>query len=175
MLKPSFCFFLLAALLTACSSNDAPQIPYNKLPADHTKENLIKFDQQYMQLEDKEINHYVDSLHLKVQKTSEGIRYSIAKPGSSIKPKKGNKVSMVYTVSLFDGSSCEALTNKETTVEYGKGKLPIGMEKALSMLGVGGQGDFIIPAMLAYGVSGRDGCVPPYTPVRCTILLKNIE
>ncbi len=169
-----FIVFALVACLAACSSNDAPQIPANKLPVDHTKENLIEYNKQYMEYEDDEINKYIDSLHLQMDKASSGIRYKL-NLCSKVKPTPGSKVNITYSVSLLDGTSCPDLTNKTTTVEFGKGKLPVGFEIILGILGKGGSGDFIIPCMLAYGVSGRENCIPPYSPVRCSITLNNIE
>lgn len=170
-----FLLALLAVSLSACSSNDAPQIPANKLPVDHTKENLIEYNKQYVEFEDDEINHYIDSLHLKMEKTAEGIRYNIFKKGNGKNPVDGEKVDITYSVALLGGEHCNELTNRNTKVEMGKGKLPTGIEKAVSMLSTGGSGEFIIPALLAYGVSGRENCVPPYSPVRCTVTLNSIE
>ncbi len=161
--------------LSACGGNDAPQIPVNKLPVDHTKENLIEYNRQYVEFEDDEINNYTDSLQLKMNKTAEGLRYLVVKDGKGRKPVNGDVVTITYSVALLDGTTCPDLTNRQTKVEMGKGKLPVGLEKAVSMLAVGGNGDFIIPALLAYGVSGRDNCVPPYSPVRCSIVLNAIE
>ncbi len=170
-------FFVAFAFvgLVACSSNDAPQIPVNKLPVDHSKENLIEYNRQYVEFEDDEIKHYIDSLHLKMDKTSEGIRYAIDNRGGGRYPVDGDVVKLTYSVVLLDGTSCPELTNRQTKVEMGKGKLPIGLEKAVSMLAAGGKGDFIIPALLAYGVSGRENCVPPYSPIRCSVFLNSIE
>lgn len=165
----------VVVFLSACGGDDAPQIPANKLPVDHTKENLIEYNRQYVEFEDDEINHYIDSLQLKMNKTSEGIRYALSNKGTGSKPVDGDNVDITYSVSLLDGSACKELTNRHTKVEMGKGRLPVGIEKAVSMLDVGGRGDFIIPALLAYGVSGRDNCVPPYSPVRCSIVLNLIE
>lgn len=175
MVRRLFFSAFVAVLLSACGSNDAPQIPANKLPVDHTKENLIEYNRQYVEFEEDEINHYTDSLHLKMEKSPEGIRYTIIEKGNGRLPVDGQIVDITYSVALLNGEHCDELTNRHTKVEMGKGKLPTGIEKAVSMLSVGGRGDFIIPALLAYGVSGRDNCVPPYSPVRCTVVLNSIE
>lgn len=168
-------FLLLITLLHACGNGPVPQIPSNKMPPDHTKENLIEFNKQYVELEAEEIKHFIDSLHLKMKVAPEGFQYNILLPGGQKKPVDGEIVDFTYTVTMFDGSSCPDLTKKNSKVEIGKGKLPVGIELAISMLGKGGEGDFIFPALMAYGVSGRENCIPPYTPVRCFIQVNNIE
>lgn len=162
-------------VLTACGGDKSPQIPANKLPADHTKENLLEFNKQYMEFEEEEIGRYVDSLKLQMQTSKSGIRYRFLSVNGGTNPREGDVVNITYTVSLLNGKACDALTDKTTTVELGKGKLPKGIEWGVMSLAKGDKIDLIIPAMLAYGVSGREDCIPPYSPVRCLITLNEFS
>lgn len=174
-MRSSLAALAAALLLSACRGDGAPQVPANKLPADHTKQNLLEFNMQYQQLEEVELAHYVDSLHLQVAKHKSGVYFQLLSPAIGRHPAEGDLVDITYSVSLLDGAGCDELNNRNTRVELGKAKLPKGVEWAVMQLTTGGSGFFIIPAMLAYGVSGRDNCVPPYSPVRCSITLNKID
>ncbi len=169
----SFFFFLLALL--SCGGNDAPQVPLNKLPADPTDQNLEDFNKGYVEFEEKEINHYIDSLHLKMLKSPLGFRYQILSPGSKPLVAKGNTVSVIYSISLLNGKSFPQLTNQANTFVVGSGNALQGIDLAVRLLGAGGSVSLIIPALQAYGVSGFEDCVPSWTPIRCQLKVTKIS
>ena len=170
-----FTYLLLFLSGAGCSSNEAPQIPANKLPKDPTDQNLMEFNKGYVEFENKEINRYIDSLHLKMQTSDEGIRYIIRNEGKGSKFGKHDVATIRYTVSLLNGNKCPELTNVTKKISIGGGDVEHGFESAARMLRKGGSGDFIIPALVAYGVSGYKNCVPTWSPLYCKLSVIDIN
>ena len=160
---------LFVLLLLASCGERAPQIPANKLPDDSFSTDLMELNREFAELEDAEINHYIDSLHLDMQQTATGLRYWIVNAGDGDFLQKGDKVTFDYTIRLLDNTLC--VENSLKTIELGKGAIERGIEEAIRLLKVRGNGKFIIPSHLAFGVVGYKNCVPPWTPVFCEISL----
>ena len=164
----------LLSLLGACHE-DAPQVPANKLPKDPTERVLVEFNKGYVDYEQEEIKRYVDSLHLELKTSPEGILYCIEEPGNGRKPEVNQMARVEYTVTLLDGSTCPQLKGREQTYKVGSSEMRTGLDMCARMLRPGGKGRFIVPALLAYGVAGKKGCVPPYTPVVCHMQLIEVK
>lgn len=169
------CVSLLALTFAVACHEDAPQIPANKIPADPTEANLEEFNKGYVEYEENEIKHYIDSLHLKMARSPEGIWFSLPDTSGKKLLKLGDKVVMRYSISLLNGQTCPKLTNKEARFTIGDGSVQQGIDLSLRMMKKGETGTFIIPALLAYGVSGYGDCVPSWTPVICKMTLIDKE
>ena len=165
-----FHLFFIHIIFFSCRE-PAPQVPANKLPEDSFSKELMELNREFAELEDSEINHYIDSLNLDMQKTSTGLRYRIVKNGDGNFPQKGDKVIFEYAIRLLDNTKCVESTMK--TIVLGKGAIENGIEEAIKLLKVCGKGEFIIPSHLAFGMSGYDNCVPAWTPIFCEISLIN--
>lgn len=165
-----YILFFLLLLLFSCRE-PAPQVPANKLQNESVSEDLMLLNREFAKFENEEINHYVDSLNLDMQRTSTGLRYKIIEEGEGEYPAKGNKVTFRYSVRPLNGIVCEKLDKVVKTIEIGKGITERGLEEAVLMLKVTGKGEFIIPSHLAYGVSGYKDCIAGWTPVFCEINL----
>ena len=163
-------FALLLFLFLFSCRERAPQVPANKLPDDSYSKELMELNREFAELEDAEINHYIDSLHLDMKQTSTGLRYRIVKEGDGDFPQKNDKVTFDYTIRLLDNTVC-AQENGLKTIELGKGAIENGIEEAILLLKVCGKGEFIIPSHLAFGVAGYKNCVPAWTPIFCEINL----
>ncbi|MBR4841177.1 MAG: FKBP-type peptidyl-prolyl cis-trans isomerase [Paludibacteraceae bacterium] len=166
-------FISLAVLFSvvACHSNDAPQVPFNKLPKNTINDDLMALNAGFMELEREDIKHYIDSLGLQMDTTISGLHYRIDEEGYGDSVAKFDEVTIRYTMTLLDGTTCDDLRETVKMVRLGKGNLIKGLEEAVSMLKVSGSGTFIIPSYLAYGVSGKIGCVPPWNPLFCKVCL----
>jgi len=148
----------------------APQVPANKLPESSLFEDLMLLNKEFAELENEEINHYIDSLNLGMAQTSIGLRYKIIREGDGNSFQKGDRVTLNYSIrTLDDRGMCEELQNITKTIELGKGDVKSGIEEAVMLLKSSGKGQFIIPSYLAYGVPGYKNCVPAWTPVFCEI------
>ena len=159
---------LITFLLFSCRE-PAPQVPANKLSEISISEEMMLLNKEFAELENEEINHYIDSLNLDMSQTTTGLRYKIIKEGVGEFPRKNDKVTFSYSIRTLDNVECEDLKNVTKTVELGKGAIINGVEEAIMLLKVSGQGWFIIPSYLAYGVPGYKNCVPSWTPVFCEI------
>ena len=170
-----FIFASALALCLASCSNDAPQIPANKLPQDHTTQNLQEFNKGYVEFEEDEIQSYIDSLKIDVKRSDEGIWYQILSKGDGVKPNLMDKVTVCYSVSLLNGATFKELTDVRKEFVVGDGTAKKGFDLAARMLERGGKGKFIVPALMAYGLNGYRDCVPSLTPVICDMKLIEIE
>ena len=152
-----------------------PQVPSNKIPEVSIQEDMMLLNREFLEFENEEINNYIDSLNLGMLQSATGLRYKIIKEGEGAFPKKGDKVTFSYSIRTLDNTECEELKNVTKTVELGKGELKSGIEEAVMLLKVLGQGSFIIPSYLAYGVAGYKDCVSAWTPVFCEINVMDVK
>lgn len=174
-LLKSFVSLGVALLLMGCRGDDRPQVPYNKLPKSTVQEDFLAMNRGFLELEREDIKHYIDSLDLKMDSTMSGLLYRIDEVGYGDSVSKTDEVTIRYTLTLLDGTTCDDLRDVARIVRLGKGNLIKGMEEAVRMLKVSGSGTFIIPSYLAYGVSGKKGCIPPWNPVFCKVTLIEIN
>lgn len=165
-------------LLTACQE-PAPQVPYNKIEKLQTESALMEMNRQFAAIEDSLVTAYVDSVQKADQKTftttKTGLRYYIVWSGEGERAGENDDVTFRYTVRQLDGTECDKLKDVVKTANLEKGELTRGMREALRLLPVSGEGEFVMPSFLAYGVVGVPGCIPPWTPVSCQISLLEVK
>ena len=154
--------------LYACGG-PAPQIPVNKLSESSITEDMMLLNKEFIELDNEEINRYIDSLNLGMDQTPTGLRYKILNEGAGEHFQKGDEITFSYSVRTLDNVECEYLKNVTKTIELGKGAIESGIEEAAMLLKASGKGEFIIPSYLAYGVPGYKNCVPAWAPVFCEI------
>ncbi len=171
----SFKYFSVFLLLLLSCSSPAPQVPYNKLEKDQTKETLVEMNREFYLIEDSLIQMYVDSSKINFTTSKSGMRYYIEEKGFGDSVKSTDNVTYRYTVSQLDGEVCEQLKNVVKTSNLERNEMGRGFREALKMLKPSGNGVFIMPSFLAYGVVGVPNCIPAWTPVRCDITLIQIE
>ena len=101
--------------------------------------------------------------------TPSGLKYVEAAEGAGPTPQKGQKVSVLYTGSLpngtvFDSSAKHGGTPYE--FQLGAGGVIKGWDEAIATMKVGGKRHLIIPPKLGYGATG----MPPNIPPNATLL-----
>lgn len=168
------CFWIivsLSLLFVGCGGNDAPQVPANKLPKSTVTEDFMTLNVEFMKLEREDVRHYIDSLGWAMDTTLSGLHYRIDEVGYGDTVGQLDEVTVRYTLTLLDGTGCDEMRNVVKSVRLGKGAMIKGLEEAVRMLKVSGSGTFILPSYLAYGVSGKNGCVPPWNPLVCKVTL----
>ncbi len=171
----SFCLFLSAFFLLSCSNTEQPQIPENKKPKDNLKQDFIDFNKGYMEFEENEIKDYIDSLQLDMKLSPMGFYYRVLREGAGQKAEKTYRAYTLVTLAPLHSNPCSDYIEKPKDFVLGASNVIIGLEDVVLSMKVGGISDCIIPAMLAYGVSGLKGCVPSYSPVRCQVELLRLE
>lgn len=168
------CFFCFSSC-----QEPAPQVPYNKIEKPQTESALMEMNRQFAAIEDSLVTAYVDSVQKVDQKTftttKTGLRYYIVWSGKGDRAGDDDDVTFRYTVRQLDGTVCDKLKNVVKTENLEKGDLTRGMREALRLLPVSGEGEFVMPSFLAYGVVGVSGCIPPWTPVSMQISLIEVK
>ncbi len=152
-------------------SDPAPQIPVNKMEKESVKENLMEMNKQFYDLENEEINNFIDSTHWQGERKGTGIGIRKITEGNGQKVSLTDDVTISYSVRMLDGTTCDKLTKVIKTINLEKGDLIIGMREAILGMTISETSEFIIPSYLAYGVVGYPKCIPGWTPIICEITL----
>ena len=99
------------------------------------------------------------------KQTASGIAYIIEKPGDDQRPNAGDKLSVHCSGHFrYDGAKFFSTWDNSTPMDfqYQVQRMVPGFEEALTMIGKGGKGKFILPYFMAYGANGKPGGIPPY-------------
>jgi len=122
---------------------------------------------QYEQNE-LDIQNYISSKQLTMQKSTSGLYYNILKTNpTGQKPNVGDEVSIHYTLFKMSGvkfDSTERVKNVPFSYIYGINRLILGMDEGIAMMRQGEQGLFLMNHTLAFG-SQSDAQLPAYSAV----------
>jgi len=100
---------------------------------------------------DKEIQHYLDSVNVSMEKTEDGMYYTIIDEGEGedyVSYK--DEVTFYYTGYLLNGNSFQSI-QEDDPITHPVQNLIVGWQDALMMLKKGGRMEIIIPPQLGYG------------------------
>lgn len=165
---------LLLILLAACGKEQV-QIPVNKNQQEDIKEDFMEMNKQFVELEEAEINHYIDSTKMEMGRCISGLRYHIIEKGEGDSIVDNDKVTFQYTIAPLGGEPCESLTDVVKTITIGHTDIEKGIREAIPLLRVSGKGEFIVPAMLGYGVVGKGRCINSWTPLFMKLSIIEVE
>jgi len=155
------CYLLLSACID--KPKDKPiVINYNKL-----KEDIIQVNKPAVVMENDEINAYIKSHNYNMQITGTGLRYLFIKENPKEKKvEKGNRVKVLYKVSLLDGTLCYSSDNKSPKeFSVGADNVESGIHEGVQLMHLYDKSIFILPAHLAFGLIGDRDKIPPKTAV----------
>ncbi len=138
-------------------------------------EDLVKadYDNETQGYKDKEVallQDYINKKGIKAQKTKSGVFVEIEKAGdAAVKADSGKMAIVKYRGYLQDGGTVFD-TNMDSSkhhtdpleVVVGAGRVIPGWDEALPYFSKGSKGKLYIPSMLAYGMRGGGGDIPPY-------------
>ncbi|MDR0371386.1 MAG: FKBP-type peptidyl-prolyl cis-trans isomerase [Prevotellaceae bacterium] len=101
--------------------------------------------------------------------TDSGLRYRIIYKGGINNPDENSGTYVRYNnkIRLIDGEIAMELTNAGAYIS----DLPKGFIEGIRKIGTGGIIEMMIPYSLAYGKSGLNANVPPYSHVICEVEL----
>ncbi|MFT7158068.1 MAG: FKBP-type peptidyl-prolyl cis-trans isomerase FkpA [Parvicella sp.] len=127
---------------------------------------------------DKDQNMILDYLianEIEAQKTESGIWYVITAPGEGDKPNEKSQVKAHYTGSLLDSTKFDSSYDRGKPIDFVLGRVILGWQEAIKMLGKGGEGTFYIPSDLAYGERGAGASIPANSVLKFDIELVDFE
>ncbi|WP_096687371.1 peptidylprolyl isomerase [Ichthyobacterium seriolicida] len=94
--------------------------------------------------------------------TESGLKYAINQKGSGKEVKKGDTVSVHYSLFLENGEKIDSSLDRGEAfeTEVGVGRVIKGWDEGLTLLKEGDKAKFIIPSELGYGSQGAGGSIP---------------
>lgn len=94
--------------------------------------------------------------------TGTGLYYWIYESYEKQKPVEGNKVDVILSVSLLDGTVCyETDKGEVNTFLVDKSDVESGVQEGIKYLGLGDKAKLIIPSHLGHGLVGDLDKIPP--------------
>lgn len=145
-------FIAFIFLLTSCSN--------------YSEKELAAFDQ--------EIQSHLDSTGISMNKTEEGMYYTIIEEGEGedfISHK--DLVTFYYTASFLGGNSFQ-ITDESDPLSYQVSQLIYGWQDALMLLKKGGRIKIIIPPQLGYGKK-KTGLIPANSILQYDLTVMEVE
>ncbi|MEX1191061.1 MAG: FKBP-type peptidyl-prolyl cis-trans isomerase [Brumimicrobium sp.] len=99
---------------------------------------------------EKEIENYIDSTGVEMQRAENGLYYNIIEEGKGQPIRMTDQVTFYYEGQFLDGNSFQTIP-KEEALTFNVRELIIGWQDALMLIGQGGEIEVIIPPHLGYG------------------------
>lgn len=129
---------------------------------------MIVSHQNYLQVEKKRIDAYIDSLAMPFKKTGTGLRYAIYASDSlsNDSVKRGDVAAVKYTLTLLNGKKIYATEEDEVQeflVDFDD--VERGLHEGIKLLKVGDKALFILPAHMAHGITGDQVQIPPQATI----------
>jgi len=112
--------------------------------------------QSQAEIEDAEINNYLNNNNLMATKASSGIYYIIEEEGTGPFPSQYAYVSVYYKGSLLNGEVFDS-TKGDTPFSFYFQEVIEGWQYSVPLLRKGGKGIFFIPSRYGYGTTGSNG------------------
>jgi FKBP-type peptidyl-prolyl cis-trans isomerase len=169
--------WVLPLLLAACAACRQGK-EGNTDPPDpgRMKEKLIRVNKQFVRNQLDDIDAYIRRKGYRMDSTETGLRYAVYHPGDGPKPGPENKVTIRYRTSLLDGRECYSSDSLgPLTFSMGYDDVPGGLREGVALMGQGDTALLILPAHLAYGLTGDGGKVPPNAALVMRVELLKVE
>lgn len=155
-------FFALVIMVFLLSCNQAVDISTREKKPSSRSDSLIKFNQEFLIVENQYIEDYILRHELQMQKTGTGLRYQIIKHGNGVKAEPEKIVKFNYTVSFLTGSVCySSKRDGPKTFKISRSTVESGLNEGILLLRVGDHAKFILPSHLAFGATGDHDQIPP--------------
>ena len=165
---------ILLTILFSCGEEKV-QIPVNKSQQEDLRDEFMELNKQFVELEEQEINRYIDSAKLEMDRRISGLRYHIIEKGEGDSIVENDKVTFQYTIAPLGGEPCENLKDVVKTITIGHTDIEKGVREAIPLLRASGKGEFIVPSMLGYGVIGKGKCINSWTPLFMRLSIIEVE
>ena len=153
------CLLLLAgSLLLSITGNSQDR----KQDSQSMNESLLRMNRMLVENETKRINEFIERHQYHMSRTGTGLRYEIYRQVEGKSPDSGNVVEIKYRIFLLDGTLCYSSDSTGAAkLRIGSGEQVTGLEEGLLMMSPGDRARLILPAHMAYGMSGDRNRIPP--------------
>lgn len=165
---------IIAVYINACSQNKQPQLTDEEIRK--TEEALVGANRMLIQKDREKIISYITDHKLNMKESPTGLWYQILREGVGEKVQKGSVVSLKYSVSLLDGTTCYSSDStglKRFTV--GRGGVESGLEEGVLYLSKGAKAVFIMPPHLAHGLPGDGDKIPARSIIVYEVELTDVK
>ncbi len=162
--NPFISLILILGMLVAfpgCSGSQNHPNRKNRKPKEIPLETMIRVNRALVEQEQTLIKAYINDNNLNMVQTGTGLWYHIQNEGEGALVKKGQIVTLDYTIDLLNGTRCyssDSLGVKEFRV--GQGGVESGLEEGVLFLKKGSKASFIMAPHLAHGLMGDDDKIP---------------
>ncbi len=161
LLRTIFLTIISLGFFCINSCGDRPDKPAAVSSITVLYDTLINFNQQVVQQESQEIDDFIRRYQWKMKTTQTGLRYMIYQHGAGKPARKGDLVSIHYSLSLLNG----ALIYKTDSLvpfrfDIGKRKVTRGLEEGVLLMKPGDRAKLVVPSHLGYGLIGDQAMVP---------------
>jgi FKBP-type peptidyl-prolyl cis-trans isomerase FkpA len=151
----------LSLLLLLVSCNNEPKPAHTTGNIRMMDDSLLNYNRQIVTAEIRQIEDFMDRYHWRMNTSPTGLRYMILDGGRGPAVRKGDIVSIRYSVKLINGDpvfSSDSL--RPYDFETGKARVPNGLEEGVMLLRPGGHAKLIVPSHLAFGLLGDMDKIP---------------
>ena len=156
--------FFFIFVMFCCVNNDKPkydQVVKHRVAQDDINESLEEANRNFLVQEAGLINDYIEYHKLNVIQTGTGLRYQIHDQGDDDLIEEGDIITLEYEVRLLNGNLIYSSENDgNKTFLVGRGGVESGLEEAVLKLSKNSVATLILPAHLAYGLTGDGNKVP---------------
>ncbi len=156
--------FFFIFVMFSCVNNDKPkydQVVRHRVAQDDINESLEEANRNFLIQEAGLINDYIEYHKLNVIQTGTGLRYQIHDQGDDDLIEEGDIITLEYEVRLLNGNLIYSSENDgNKTFLVGRGGVESGLEEAVLKLSKNSVATLILPAHLAYGLTGDGNKVP---------------
>jgi len=144
------------------------------------QEARAEYDKQLLgmqMVEDSILQVYLKENNITAKPSETGLIYEDTRIGLGPKAKKGDQVTVNFSILTLDETEIFSTTQQGDPVffELGQPFDTQGMDEALLKMREGGKARIIMPSNLAFGDKGRGNIIPPYTSLISDIELVKIQ
>ena len=152
--------FIIIIMFTLLSCNNRSEKGVNSMKPGENQ--LADVNSYFIQKDRERIQNYIERKNLRMRESGTGLWFMINNEGKGDYFKNNDRIVMDYRCSLLDGTPCySSITLGPKKIVLGRSELEAGLNEGLRLMKPGGEATFILPAFLAYGLTGDGTAIPP--------------
>lgn len=172
MMTHSALVLFITMAIASCSSEE----PKPQLSDKQIKKILMKMNKADVDLENRDIQLYMEEKGLDMEMSGTGLRYNIYERGEGDSISMGSKVAFNFEIYLKDSTLCYTSEKQgPRSIVVGESSIESGFHEALDMMASGDKAQLIIPSYLAHGLSGDGDKIPSKAWIQCNIEVLRVE